>query len=126
VGRDTKRVLCIDSVGRHLSALKDLLENRGFDAWAARNIGDAEALISGLAFDAVLVDQASARSERRSWELLTRTQPSLPVLVHSASTNDVGSLGQLGEVRTESPEVILAILTLLLGPDKTQTGFSVN
>ena len=126
MGRDTKRVLCIDSVGPHLSALKDLLENRGFDAWAARNIGDAEALISGLAFDAVLVDQASARSESRSWELLTRTQPSLPVLVHSASTNDVGSLGQLGEVRTESPEVILAILTLLLGPDKTQTGFSVN
>jgi hypothetical protein len=36
--------------------------------------------------------------------------------VHSASTNNVGSLGQLGEVRTESPEVILAILTLLLGP----------
>jgi CheY-like chemotaxis protein len=113
------RVLCVDAVRTRLTALVSLLQSEGFDAWAAQNVRDAVALVAGLQFDALLVDLASAQRDRDDWELLASTQPQLPVLVHSAATSISGDACESKAIRTENPEVTLAILTLLLNPGIT-------
>jgi CheY-like chemotaxis protein len=112
------RVLCVDSSDRRREKLTSALENLGIEVWAARDLRDALPLVTGLSPDAMVVDEASTQCRRIEWDRLIAQDLKLPALVHSAPANVAGwsALSDFGVVRSEDPEVIVAILTLLLGP----------
>jgi hypothetical protein len=114
------RILCVDSSDARRVRLHALLEEAGFDAWMTSDIGDALSLAKRLPLDAVVTDQSSTLGREKSWEKLMVTRSALPVLVHSAEPSLEGGpagSGEVGAVRSGNPEMIMAILTLLLGPD---------
>lgn len=111
------RVLCVDSCDARREKLTEALENCGVEVWAARDIRDAMPLLEGLSPDAILVDQASTLKRGSEWERLISSDLKIPALVHSAPADAWPAIaGEVGLVRTQDPEVIVAILTLLLGP----------
>ncbi len=116
--RPVPRILCVDSSARRLRDLKGVLERAGFEVWTALGAMDAVCLASGLHFDALAVDQASSRLREEIWSCLADLQPALPILVHSG-TPKISSLCRHAQVTSagasESFEVILALLFLLLG-----------
>jgi CheY-like chemotaxis protein len=113
------RILCIDSSARRLHELTDSLERSGFDVWTAHGASEAVCLASGLRFDVVVVDHASSLARPEIWECLCDSQPHLPILVHSGSSKGSDLCRHLRLVShagpTEKPEVVLALLLLLLG-----------
>ncbi len=113
------RVLCVDSSDRRREKLTVALENLGVEVWAARDLRDALQLIEGLTPDALLVDEASTHSRESEWEGLVARDLKVPALVHSAPAKSAEwpeLARDFGVVRSEDPDVIVAILTLLLGP----------
>lgn len=112
------RILCVDSSEARRFRLYALLENAGFDAWMTRDVDDALSLAARLPLDAVVADQPSTLGREDSWERLMRTRAALPVLVHSAEPveDSCDGTGEAAAVRSGNPEVIMAFLTLLLGP----------
>jgi len=120
------RVLCVDSSDRRREKLTSALENLGIEVWAARNLRDALPLVTGLSPDAMVVDEASTHCRGIEWDRLIAQDLKLPALVHSAPVNVAGwsaLSGDFGVVRSEDPEVIVAILTLLLGPRSEASPF---
>ena len=112
------RVLCVDCSDRRREKLTSALEHLGVEVWAARDLRDALPLVEGLAPDALIVDEASTHRRETEWEQLIAQDLRVPALVHSSSVGATAwpSLaGDFGVVRTEDPEVIVAILSLLLG-----------
>jgi hypothetical protein len=113
------RVLCVDSSDPRREKLTAALEKLGLEVWAARDLRDALPLMEGLMPDALLVDEASTRSRESEWDRLVARDLKVPALVHSAPAKSAAwpeLVGDFGVVRTADPEVIVAILTLLLGP----------
>ena len=120
------RVLCIDSSDRRREQLTAALENLGVEVWAARDLRDALPLVDGLTPDALVVDEASTHRRELEWDKLIAQDLKVPALIHSASAKSAGwpeLAGDFGVVRTEDPEVIVAILTLLLGPRSGTSSF---
>ncbi len=112
------RVLCVDSSDRRREKLTFALENMGVEVWAARDLRDALAMVARLTPDALIVDEASTHRRQMEWEMLTSLDLRVPALVHSSPANATAwpSLaGDFGVIRTQDPEVIVAILSLLLG-----------
>lgn len=112
------RVLCVDSSDRRREKLTCALENLGLEVWGARDLRDALPLVEGLTPDALIVDEASTYRRELEWEKLIAPDLRLPALVHSSpadATARPSLAGGFGVVRTEDPEVIVAILSLLLG-----------
>jgi CheY-like chemotaxis protein len=113
------RILCIDSSARRLHELTDSLERSGFDVWTAHGASEAVCLASGLRFDVVVMDQASSLGRPEIWDCLCESQPHLPILVHSGASQGDELCRHLRLVSpsgpTEKPEVVLALLLLLLG-----------
>lgn len=107
------RILCLDSSDTRRIRLHAVLEKAGFDVWMSRDVADALSLATRLRLDAVVADQTSTLGHEENWEKLKATRSTLPVLVHSATRCIVG---EYAAVRSGSPQVIMAILTLLLGP----------
>ena len=119
------RVLCIDSSDLRREKLTAALENLGVEVWATRDLRDALPLVNGLTPDALVVDEASTHRRESEWEKLIAQDLKMPALVHSSSTRSnvwPDLVGDFGVVRTEDPEVIVAILALLLGPRGTSSG----
>jgi DNA-binding NtrC family response regulator len=113
------RILCVDSSDTRRIRLHAVLEEAGFDVWMSRDAGDALSLATRLPLDAVIADQPSTLGHEENWEKLMATRSALPVLVHSAVPcigDWSANAGEFAAVRSENPEVIMAILTLLLGP----------
>ena len=113
------RIQCVDSSDTRRVHLHTMLEKAGFDVWMARDVSDAISLATRLPLDAVVADQPSTLGHEESWEKLMAIRSALPVLVHSAAPHMGGcsaSAGDFAAVRTGNPQVIMAILTLLLGP----------
>jgi PleD family two-component response regulator len=113
------RVLCVDSSDSRREQLTAALENGGVEVWAARDLRDALPLVDGLLPDAILVDQASTHQRHSEWKKLIDRDLKVPALVHSTPSKPEAwpdLPGDFGVVRTQDPEVIVAILTLLLGP----------
>ncbi len=112
------RVLCVDSSDWRREKLTSALENLGLEVWAARDLRDALPLVEGLTPDALIVDEASTHRREPEWEKLIAQDLKLPALVHSSPANPAARpslAGDFGVVRTGDPEVIVAILSLLLG-----------
>lgn len=122
------RVLCVDSSDSRRAKLTAALENGGVEVWAARDLRDALPLVDGLLPDAILVDQASTHQRHSEWKKLIDRDLKVPALVHSTPGKSEAwpdLAGDFGVVRTQDPEVIVAILTLLLDP-QTRSGPSLQ
>ena len=112
------RVLCVDSMDGRRRQLVSAMEQIGLEVWTARNVADAQVLIDGLRPSAIVIDQESTLAHARDWSRLTETSPSLPVLLHSASCSVTpASRDEMPAVRTGDPEILVAILSILLGAD---------
>ena len=112
------RVLCVDSSEWRREKLTSALENLGVEVWAARDLRDALPLVVGLTPDALIVDEASTHRREKEWAMLTSQDLRVPALVHStpaSATSWPPLTGDFGVVRTQDPEIIVAILSLLLG-----------
>ena len=120
------RILCVDSSDLRLSMLARTLEKSGFEVWTARGASDAVCLVSGLHFEAVVVDRLSSLQHSDIWQCLTETKPQLPILVHEGTSRAVELCGGPGRegLRSINPEVVLGILMLLLGRDREAVAFS--
>lgn len=116
--RPVPRILCVDSSVRRLHGLQSALEKAGFEVWTARGASDAVCLASGLRFDVVAVDHASTRTRAELWDCLAELHPRLPILVHSGVSR-MSTLCRHSQVvssgASHDPEVVLALLLLLLG-----------
>ena len=112
------RILCVDSSARRLHELKGALEKAGYEVWTAGGASDAVCLASGLRFDVVAVDHASTRARAELWDCLADLHPELPILVHSGMSR-MSTLCRYSQVvssgTSHDPEVVLALLLLLLG-----------
>ena len=113
------RILCVDSSPRRLHDLTDTLKRAGFDVWTARGASDAVCLASSLDFDVMVLDQASSMARPEVWNCLSDSRPHLPILVHSGPVKSSELCRHLRLVRPpeapQNPEVVLALLLLLLG-----------
>jgi chemotaxis response regulator CheB len=109
------RVLCVDSMEGRRRRLVASLEQIGLEVWTARNVADAFFLVEGLRPSAIVIDQDSTLHYAMEWNELVEASPNLPVLLHSANAG-LGADSH-GAVRTGNPEVITAILSILLGPE---------
>lgn len=116
--RSSARILCVDSSPRRLHELTDALERAGFEVWTAFGASDAVCLASGLHFDVVAIDQASASARPEVWNCLAETHPALPILLHSGA-HQMSTLCRNYQVVSSGPssnhEIVLALLLLLLG-----------
>lgn len=117
--QSTPRILCIDSSPRRLHELTEALGRAGFDVWTAQGASEAVCLAFGLRFDVLVMDQVSSLSRSEVWDCLSESQPHLPILVHSGAPRGAALCRNLRFVSTsgptQSPEVVLALLLLLLG-----------
>jgi CheY-like chemotaxis protein len=115
----SSRILCIDSSSRRLRDLTEALRRAGFDVWTAESASAAVCLASGLHFDVLVVDHHSSKSRQEVWDCLSEAQPALPILVHSGAAKGPELCRHLRLVsnsgKTENPEIVLALLLLLLG-----------
>ena len=113
------RILCVDSSPRRLHDLTDTLQKAGFDVWTARGASDAVCLAASLDFDVMVLDQASSLARPEVWNCLSDSKPSLPILVHSGTAQGAELCRHLRLVSPpeppQNPEVVLALLLLLLG-----------
>ena len=113
------RILCVDSSPRRLHDLTDTLGKAGFDVWTARGASDAVCLASALDFDVIVMDQASSMARPDVWNCLSDSRPYLPILVHSGPARNNELCRHLRLVSPaaaqQNPEVVLALLLLLLG-----------
>jgi DNA-binding NtrC family response regulator len=116
----TARILCVDSSNLRLQVLTRTLGKSGFEVWTAQGAGEAVCLASGLRFEAVVVDRMSSLERSDIWQCLTEVQPQLPILVHEGTARAVELCGGTDRDGTRSinPEVVLALLMLLLGRDR--------
>ncbi len=123
----TLRILCVDSSARRLRELRDVLERAGFEVWTARGASDAVCLVSGIPFDVMAMDQTSSLLREEVWECLAESQPGLPILVHSGAPKTSVLCRHSQVVSTgpsQNPEVVLALLLLLLGDGHSPQGRS--
>lgn len=94
-----------------------MLERSGLEVWCGNDVRDLLVLASQLDFGAVLVDEISTLSYPELWDQADEALPDLPVLVHSASMkegwHESRSTQRVG-IAGGSPEVVLAMVTLLL------------
>jgi DNA-binding NtrC family response regulator len=114
------RVLCVDSSEQHRNQLASVLEEAGFDVWTSRNASDAALMADVLRPDAVVSDQTSTLRDESDWEKLTTAYPGMVAVVHSAAPDRGCSVdsSNFAAIRTDDPEMIMAILTLLLQPNR--------
>lgn len=121
----TARILCVDSSELRLGMLTHTLTKSGFEVWTARGASDAVCLASGLQFEAVVVDRPSSLEHSDIWRCLTEAQPQLPILVHEGTARAVKLCGgtEKDGVRPINPEVVLAILMLLMGKESQTFAF---
>lgn len=113
----TGKILSLDSSELRLQSLKRTLEKAGFEVWTAIGASDAICLASSVRFDALVADRESLSRRTDMWKCLRQFQPELPVLVHEGKTVAVSLCGETGPrtaTRPVNPEVILAMLFLLL------------
>jgi DNA-binding response OmpR family regulator len=113
----TGKILGIDSSELRLQSLKRTLEKAGFEVWTAWGASDAICLASSVRFDALVADRESLSRRADIWKCLRQFQPELPVLVHEGKTVAINLCGETGPrtaTRPVNPEVILAMLMLLL------------
>jgi hypothetical protein len=122
----TARILWVDTSDLRLSILTRTLEKSGFELWTARGASDAVCLVSGLHFEAVVVDRLSSLQDSEIWQCLIEAQPQLPILVHEGTSRAVEFCGgsRREGLRSINPEVVLGILMLLLGRDREAVAFS--
>ena len=117
--RPAHRILCVDSSPRRLHDLTDTLQRAGFDVWTARGASDAVCLAASLDFDVMVLDQASSLARPEVWNCLSDSKPTLPILVHSGVARGSELCRHLRLVSPpeppQNPEVVLALLLLLLG-----------
>ncbi|HYK50061.1 MAG TPA: response regulator [Terriglobales bacterium] len=117
--RPAHRILCVDSSPRRLQNLTETLQKAGFDVWTARGASDAVCLASSLDFDVMVLDQASSMARPEVWNCLSDSKPSLPIMVHSGPAKGSELCRHLRLVAPSAPpsnpEVVLALLLLLLG-----------
>lgn len=120
------RILCVDSSTLRLQGLTRTLGKAGFETWTARGASDAMCLASALRFDALVMDKASSSRRSDIWACLSHAQPELPILVHEGTSRTVTLCGE-AEPRTVerslNPEVLLAMLVLLLGREHKSVEF---
>jgi DNA-binding response OmpR family regulator len=113
----TGKILSIDTSELRLQSLKRTLEKAGFEVWTAWGASDAICLASSVKFDALVADRESLSRRADMWKCLRQFQPELPVLMHEGKTVAVSLCGESGPrtaTRSVNPEVILAMLILLL------------
>ena len=119
MARLAHRILCVDSSARRLRDLTDTLKKAGFDVWTARGASDAVCLAASLDFDVLVLDHASSLARPEVWNCLSDSKPHLPILVHSGAAKGAGLCRHLRLVTPpeppHNPEVVLALLLLLLG-----------
>lgn len=113
------RVLCVDSSEQHRNQLATVLEEAGFDVWTSRNASDAALMADVLRPDVVVSDQTSTLRDESDWQRLTTAYPGIVAVVHSAAPDKGCSVdsSNFAAIRTGDPEMIVAILTLLLRPN---------
>jgi DNA-binding NtrC family response regulator len=122
----TARILCVDSSSLRLQGLIRILGKAGFETWTARGASDAVCLASALQFDALVMDRLSSSRRADIWKCLAQTQPNLPILVHegTARAMTLCSESESGNLeRPVNPEVLLAMLVLLLGREHKTVAF---
>ena len=120
------RILCVDSSTLRLQGLIRTLGKAGFETWTAGGASDAMCLASALSFDALVMDKASSSRRSDIWACLSKTQPELPILVHEGTARAVTLCGESEPQTVErsvNPEVLLAMLVLLLGRDHKSVEF---
>jgi CheY-like chemotaxis protein len=114
----TARILCVDSSSLRLQGLIRTLGKAGFETWTARGASDAVCLASALRFDALVMDRLSSSRRADIWKCLAQDQPNLPILVHEGTARAITLCGESEPRNLErpvNPEVLLAMLVLLLG-----------
>ena len=125
MAQSTPRILCLDSSQRRLHELTEALGRAGYDVWTAQGASEAVCLAIGLRFDVVVMDQLSSLSRSEVWDCLWESQPHLPILVHSGTSKGAELCRHLRFVSTsgptQNPEVVLALLLLLLGDGSNST-----
>ena len=112
------RVLCIDSSELRLRQISSTLRKAGFDVWTAEGATHALCLSTVLKFDVLVADRESMLQREEIWQCLADTLPSLPLLVHPGVSQVIDLCAQNGRdqfSRPVNPEVVLAMVTLLLG-----------
>ena len=122
----TARILCVDSSSLRLQGLTSTLGKAGFETWTARGASDAVCLASALHFDAMVIDRVSSSRRADIWECLAQEQPDLPILVHEGNARAVTLCGESEPrsfERPVNPEVLLAMLVLLLGREHKAVAF---
>jgi DNA-binding NtrC family response regulator len=120
------RILCVDSSTLRLQGLTRTLGKAGFETWTARGASDAMCLASVLRFDALVMDKASSSRRSDMWACLSHAQPELPILVHEGTSRTVTLCGETeprAVERSLNPEVLLAMLVLLLGREHKSVEF---
>lgn len=126
MSRQTARILCVDSSTLRLQGLIRTLGKAGFETWTATGASDAVCLASVLRFDALVMDRVSSSRRSDIWACLSHAQPELPILVHEGTSRAVTLCGE-PEPRTVerpvNPEVLLAMLVLLLGREHRAVAF---
>jgi DNA-binding NtrC family response regulator len=122
----TARILCLDSSSLRLQGLIRTLGKAGFETWTARGASDAVCLASVLRFDALVMDRVSSSRRADIWRCLAQAQPELPVLVHEGTARAIKLCGEPEPQNLErpvNPEVLLAMLVLLLGRERKSVVF---
>lgn len=115
------RILCVNSSPLHLPHITHTLRKAGFEVWTAEGAGDALCMVSGLDFDALVMDQESSDQKNAMWQCLSECRPDLPVLVHSSSSQARSLCGEdVPKERGLNPEVVLAMLVLMFGDPRVR------
>lgn len=116
------RILCLDSSPARQLAIARALEKAGFQVWTASDAKDAVCMAFGLRFDAVVVDHKASTTSANVWNCLAESQPSLPIIVHSQARDLHSSPARCEGESTPAatPELILAMLTILLSTTPAQ------
>ena len=115
------RVLCIDSSHLRLHQIACTLRKAGFDVWTAEGTTHALCLATVLKFDVLVADRESMLEREEIWQCLADTLPNLPLLVHPGVSQVIDLCANNGRdrfSRSVNPEVVLAMVTLLLGRER--------
>lgn len=120
-----KRILCVDTQGAELNALKTAVEDAGYEALTADSAQQALAVLTSQAVDGVLLDcrvpDLKGLAVRQEMSLL---RPSVPVLLVYGPVN-AGNMGlrciDAYIQKPEPPDSLLSRVAGMLPLAKTNT-----
>ena len=112
----TGDILCVDNCADRLRAVRSTLEEAGYRVTTAADVSRAAHYASHSVLDGIVAHHSIVRHPE--WQQLDDTFSSVPVLEYgdpSLMSDELGSCDADAKFTTWRPEMMLALLTLMLG-----------